>query len=88
MFFVDVDVLMKYVCEVSNLLKVEVLFDDEVEYSGLIMIIGEEVDVVYLEEIKVVMIDYELVEIMGKDLKFVYILFYGIGKMLGECVLK
>src|SRR5699024_6478046 len=58
----DADALTKYVREVSNPLKVEVLSDEEAEHSGLITIIGEEVDAAYLEEIKAVTIDHELVE--------------------------
>lgn len=84
----DADALTKYVREVSNPLKVEVLSDDEAEHSGLITIIGEEVDAAYLEEIKAVTIDHELVETMGKDLKLVYTPLHGTGKMLGERALK
>ncbi|HAP9154452.1 phospho-sugar mutase [Enterococcus faecium] len=84
----EADALTKYVREVSNPLKVEVLSDDEAEHSGLITIIGEEVDAAYLEEIKAVTIDHELVETMGKDLKLVYTPLHGTGKMLGERALK
>lgn len=84
----DADALTKYVREVSNPLKVAVLADDEVETSGLITIIGEEVDKAYLEEIKAVMIDQELVQTMGKDLKLVFTPLHGTGKMLGERALQ
>ncbi|EOF61658.1 phosphoglucomutase/phosphomannomutase [Enterococcus hirae EnGen0127] len=84
----DADALTKYVREVSNPLKVAVLADDEVETSGLITIIGEEVDKAYLEEIKAVTIDQELVQTMGKDLKLVFTPLHGTGKMLGERALQ
>lgn len=84
----DADALTKYVREVSNPLKVEVLSDEEAKNSGLITIIGEEVDAAYLEEIKAVTIDQELVQTMGKDLKLVYTPLHGTGKMLGERALK
>ena len=84
----DADALTKYVREVSNPLKVEVLADAEVKASDLISIIGEEVDRAYLEEIKAVTIDQELVETMGKDLKLVYTPLHGTGEMLGERALK
>ena len=84
----DADALTKYVREVSNPLKVEVLEDEKVKASDLITIIGEEVDRAYLEEIKAVTIDQELVETMGKDLKLVYTPLHGTGKMLGERALK
>lgn len=84
----DADALTKYVREVSNPLKVEVMSDEEVEHSGLISIIGEEVDNAYLAEMKAVTIDHELIEEMGKDLKLVYTPLHGTGKMLGEKALK
>lgn len=84
----DADALTKYVREVSNPLKVAVLADDEVETSGLITIIGEEVDKAYLEEIKAVTIDQELVQTMGKDLKLVFTPLHGTGKMIGERALQ
>ncbi|EMF0378910.1 phospho-sugar mutase [Enterococcus hirae] len=84
----DADALTKYVREVSNPLKVAVLADDEVETSGLITIIGEEVDKAYLEEIKAVTIDQELVQTMGKDLKLVFTPLHGTGKILGERALQ
>lgn len=84
----DADALTKYVREVSNPLKVAVLADDEVETSGLITIIGDEVDKAYLEEIKAVTIDQELVQTMGKDLKLVFTPLHGTGKMLGERALQ
>ncbi|EOX2953995.1 phospho-sugar mutase [Enterococcus hirae] len=84
----DADALTKYVREVSNPLKVAVLADDKVETSGLITIIGEEVDKAYLEEIKAVTIDQELVQTMGKDLKLVFTPLHGTGKMLGERALQ
>ena len=84
----DADALTKYVREVSNPLRVEVLEDEKAKASDLITIIGEEVDRAYLEEIKAVTIDQELVETMGKDLKLVYTPLHGTGKMLGERALK
>lgn len=84
----DADALTKYVREVSNPLRVEVLEDEKAKASDLIKIIGEEVDRAYLEEIKAVTIDQELVETMGKDLKLVYTPLHGTGKMLGERALK
>lgn len=50
----------------------------------LITIIGEEIDQAYLEEIKAVTINHELVETLGKELKLVFTPLHGTGKMLGE----
>lgn len=81
----DADALTEFVRSVENPLEVEVLAD---ENSELITIIGEEVDAAYLEEIKAVTIDHELVEEMGKSLKLVYTPLHGTGTMLGEKALK
>ncbi|GAA2908317.1 phospho-sugar mutase [Enterococcus pseudoavium] len=84
----DADALTKFVRDVENPLEVEVLSDEEVEHSGLINIIGEEVDSEYLKEIKSVTINQELINEMGKELKLVYTPLHGTGKMLGEKALK
>lgn len=84
----DADALTKYVREVENPLKVEVLSDDQAKESDLITIIGEEVDTAYLKEVKTVTINQELISEMGKELKLVYTPLHGTGKMLGEKALK
>ncbi|MDH6365627.1 phosphoglucomutase [Enterococcus sp. PF1-24] len=84
----DADALTKFVRSVENPLKVEVLSEEEVKHSGLINIIGAEIDTAYLKEIEAVTINHELIEEMGKDLKLVYTPLHGTGKMLGERALK
>lgn len=84
----DADRLTTFVRSIVDPLEIEVLSDEEAEHSGLIRIIGEEVDRPYLEEIKAVTIDQELIAEMGKDLKLVYTPLHGTGKMLGEKALK
>lgn len=80
----DADALTKYVRNISNPLKVEVLAEEQAKNSDLITIIGEEIDQAYLEEIKAVTINHELVETLGKELKLVFTPLHGTGKMLGE----
>ncbi|EGO6527818.1 phospho-sugar mutase [Enterococcus faecalis] len=84
----DADALTKYVRSIENPLKIDVLSDEEVAHSGLINIVGEEVDNAYLKEIKTVTINQELINEMGKKLKLVYTPLHGTGKMLGEKALK
>ncbi|HBC2863443.1 TPA: phospho-sugar mutase [Enterococcus faecalis] len=84
----DADALTKYVRSIENPLKIDVLSDEEVGHSGLINIVGEEVDNAYLKEIKTVTINQELINEMGKELKLVYTPLHGTGKMLGEKALK
>ncbi|WP_270293393.1 phospho-sugar mutase [Enterococcus faecalis] len=84
----DADALTKYVRSIENPLKIDVLSDEEVAHSGLINIVGEEVDNAYLKEIKTVTINQELINEMCKELKLVYTPLHGTGKMLGEKALK
>lgn len=84
----DADALTKFVREVANPLDVEVLSEEEAKHSGLIHIIGEEVDRAYLEQVKTVTINQALVDEMGKELKLVFTPLHGTGKMLGEKALK
>lgn len=80
----DADALTTFVRSIDNPLEIEVLSDEEVEHSGLINIVGEDVDGPYLQEVKTVTINQELVDEMGKDLKLIYTPLHGTGKMLGE----
>ncbi|MHC5227642.1 phospho-sugar mutase [Enterococcus sp. LJL99] len=84
----DADALTKYVRSVENPLKIDVLPEAEIEASGLIHIIGDEVDQAYLELVKTVTINQALIDEMGADLKLVYTPLHGTGKMLGEKALK
>ncbi|MCA5012659.1 MULTISPECIES: phospho-sugar mutase [unclassified Enterococcus] len=84
----DADALTRYVREVENPLKVEVLSENEAKASDLITIIGDEVDNAYLKEIKAVTIDQALIDEMGKELKLVYTPLHGTGTMLGEKALR
>lgn len=80
----DADALTAFVREVENPLEVPVLSEEEAKHSGLINVIGEEIDNAYLKEIKEVTINQELIDEMGDSLKLVYTPLHGTGKMLGE----
>ena len=84
----DADALTTFVRSIANPLEIQVLSDEEVEHSGFINIVGEEIDTAYLKEIKSVTINQKLIDEMGKDLKLVYTPLHGTGKMLGEKALK
>lgn len=84
----DADALTTFVRGIENPLEIPILSEEEVETSGLIQIIGEQVDQAYLEQVKKVTINSELVKEMGKDLKLVYTPLHGTGRMLGEKALK
>lgn len=84
----DADALTSYVRQVENPLIIPVLSEEKVEKSGLINIIGADVDHRYLEQIKSVTVDGELIQRSGKDLKLIYTPLHGTGKMLGEKALR
>lgn len=84
----DADALTTFVRGIENPLEIPILSEEEVETSGLIQIIGEQVDQAYLEQVKKVTINSELVKEMGKDLELVYTPLHGTGRMLGEKALK
>lgn len=83
----DADALTAFVREIENPLEIPVL-SEEAKHSGLITIIGDEVDTAYLKEVKTVTIDQKLIETTGKNLKLVYTPLHGTGRMLGEKALK
>ncbi|MDN6626521.1 MAG: phospho-sugar mutase, partial [Pisciglobus halotolerans] len=84
----EADNLTSYVRSVKNILNIEVLSQEELEEKKLLTIIGEDVDTAYLDEVKGVTINPELINRMSKELKLVYTPLHGTGKMLGERALK
>ncbi|HCM88747.1 MULTISPECIES: phospho-sugar mutase [Vagococcus] len=82
----DADAVTEFVRSIKNPLEIE--FKLQEEAGDLITIIGEEVDAAYLENIKSVSVNHELIKRTGKDLKLIFTPLHGTGKMLGECALK
>jgi len=80
----DADALTSFVRSIENSLSIEVLSKEELEEKGLLTIIGEDVDKVYLDHVKEVTVDSEMIERIGSDMKLVYTPLHGTGKMLGE----
>ncbi|PEA53718.1 phosphoglucomutase [Bacillus pseudomycoides] len=68
----EADELIHYVNNVSNELTVEVADVEQLKQNGLLQIIGQEVDDAYLEQLKTVILNKELVKEMGQDLKIVF----------------
>ena len=77
----DADALTEYVRQVENPLVVEVVTKEELEQSALFEWIGEAVDAAYLEEIKSVSVNPDLLS-NTKDLSVVYTPLHGTGLML------
>lgn len=84
----DAAALTDFIRAIDSPLDVAVLNEEELEASGLLHIIGEEVDQAYLEEVKAVTVDSALISEMSKEMSLVFTPLHGTGKMLGERALK
>lgn len=84
----DADNLTQYVRAVENPLLVEIGDKTALLGSGLIEIIGDRVDQAYLEEMKEVTIDPELVKEMADQVNIVYSPLHGTGLYLGMKALE
>lgn len=73
----EADELIDYVNEVEDELTVEVADVEQLKEDGLLHIIGQEVDDAYLAELKTVIINPDMVQEVGKDLKIVFTPLHG-----------
>ncbi|MDM5190564.1 phospho-sugar mutase [Bacillus sp. DX4.1] len=73
----EADELTSYVNAVSDELVVEVADVEQLKQNGLLQIIGQDVDDAYLEQLKTVIINQELVQEVGGDLKIVFTPLHG-----------
>ncbi|HER0255495.1 TPA: phospho-sugar mutase [Streptococcus pyogenes] len=78
----DTDALTDFIRAIENPFAVELADLDENKSSGLIQVIGEDVDMEYLREVKDVNINQDLINNFGKDMKIVYTPLHGTGEML------
>ncbi|MDR3157114.1 MAG: phospho-sugar mutase [Lactobacillales bacterium] len=84
----DASALTRYVRSIENPLTIKVADEKKAKTSGLIKMVGEELDKKYLELVKGVTINQELVDQVGKDLKLVFTPLHGAGEMLGRKALE
>lgn len=80
----DADALTAYIRAIENPFAIEVADVEAEKASGLIEIIGENVDIEYLKEVKDVNINQQLIDEYGKDMKIVYTPLHGTGEMLAR----
>ncbi|MFC3932279.1 phospho-sugar mutase [Streptococcus dentapri] len=80
----DADALTEYIRAIDNPFAIKLADLEEAKASGLITIIGEEVDKEYLKEVKDVNINPKLIDEYGKDMKIVYTPLHGTGEMLAR----
>lgn len=78
----DADALTDFIRAIENPFAVELADLDESKPAGLIQVIGEDVDIEYLREVKDVNINQDLINNFGKDMKIVYTPLHGTGEML------
>ena len=80
----DADALTNYIRAIENPFEVEVADAKTAQESGLIKILGEDIDKEYLKEVESVNINKELIREYGKDMKIVYTPLHGTGEMLAR----
>lgn len=85
---VDADALTDFIRAIDNPLEIAVMSEDELKESGLLTILGEEIDQAYLAEVATVSVNPELIKEVSQDMKLVFTPLHGAGKMLGERALK
>ena len=83
----EADELTEYVRSVENILEIDVVDKPELEEQGLLEIVGEKIDEAYLEELKTINIDHELIE-RNKDLNIVFSPLHGTATMIGSRALE
>lgn len=82
------DLITKYIREVDDLFAIKVASKEELIDAGVLKVIGAEVDQDYLDQVKMVTINKELVAEEGKTMKLIFSPLHGTGAMLGEKALR
>ncbi|MGT2832049.1 phospho-sugar mutase [Streptococcus halotolerans] len=80
----DASALTDYIRGIEDPFSVELADLEESKASGLITVLGEETDRLYLDELKTININRDLIEQYGKDMKIVYTPLHGTGEMLAR----
>lgn len=78
----DADALTDYIRAIDNPFAIALADLEEAKSTGLIEVIGEALDAAYLEEVKSVNINQDLIDQYGRDMKIVYTPLHGTGEML------
>ncbi|MDG3132032.1 phospho-sugar mutase [Streptococcus suis] len=78
----DADALTHFIRSIDNPFTIELADLEESKENGLITVLGEETDLKYLEELKDLNINPDLISEYGKDMKIVYTPLHGTGEML------
>ncbi|WP_129709825.1 phospho-sugar mutase [Priestia megaterium] len=71
-----------YIKSIENELTVKIINEKELEDSGLLTYIGKEIDYAYIEKLKTIQLNRELINKVGSDLKIVFTPLHGTGNKL------
>ncbi|WP_281355376.1 phospho-sugar mutase [Lentilactobacillus kribbianus] len=82
------DMITQYIRQASDLFAIEVTTEPQLRADNVMQLIGEYVDVAYLDNLKTVNIDHELIKSAGADMKFVYTPLHGTGKVIARRALE
>lgn len=82
------DLITKYIRQVTDLFSVKVADKQQLLTDQTMELIGEQVDNAYLQEVKHVSVNHELINKVGKDMKLVFTPLHGTGSMLGQRALR
>lgn len=77
------DKITEYIRQVTDIFSVEALTQSQLRDKGLMTLIGEDIDLHYLEEVKSVSINHQLIKRFGSDMKLIYSPLHGTGKVVG-----
>lgn len=83
----EADELTTYVKNVENMLALPVLSKEELEERDLLEIIGENLDSAYLEKLKTINIDHDLID-RNSDINIVFSALHGTATMIGTRALE
>lgn len=84
----DAETLTNYIRQIDNPLTVDVADVEDLKANGLLTIIGDEVDQAYLDELKSVNINPEMIKEMGDKVNIVFTPIHGTGMYLGQKALE
>lgn len=80
----DANALTDFIRAIKDPFAVALADLEAAKASGIIRILGEETDVLYLEELKDININPDLIKEFGRDMKIVYTPLHGTGEMLSR----
>lgn len=85
---VESDKITEYVRSVSDMFTVKTVPETKLREQQLVTIIGEDVDEAYLDQVKSVAIDTDLINEVGADMSLIYTPLHGTGRVIGYRALK